>query len=169
MDTTKRLDTGLIIITEYEGQDVALLMRRTDDPGTKDCAVTLFGMKRPTPLELEKEMTKMDFRFVPLIENACALFGSDFGHELGKRLGKAVLVAENETPEFHLQLFALRYDVPHSIWPSRTLEVTRDAQISVRQNDESDLGEKAGPIFMAIHGAEALQKAFEVFPERAVA
>ncbi len=156
----KRLDTGLILVTKHNGKKTALLMQRMEDEGTKDCSVTCFGMWRPdgkTPL------AKGDPRFLNIISNANALFGHDVGEMVLRNIHNARLVVEDETETVHLQLYALELDVPKEAWPERTVPVTRETRIAVRQNNEEDL--KVGPdtYFMAIHGKEALEKAFHLF------
>lgn len=156
----KRLDTGLIVITKHQGKKTALLMQRMEDEGTMDCMVTCFGMWRPdgkTPL------TKQDPRFLNLISNANALFGHDVGELLLRNIHDARLVAEDESETVHLQLYALEIDVPKEAWPERTVPVTRDTKIVVRQNSEADLELGPDAYFMAIHGKEALENAFKLF------
>lgn len=156
--TAKRLDSGLIIVTEEKGTDYALLMLRSDAMRTKECMVTCVGSSSPS--DPAKVVSKMDDRFLPLMRNACAFFGNEFGHELVKALGRAEVVVDRETDEFHLQLFALRYQVPRDLWSGRVVPVTAAIPIRVRKGDDADLDICPDDIVMDENGKEAVAKAF---------
>lgn len=166
MAPKKRLDSGLVIIANVGGNDVALLMRRSDAMETNECAVTCTGSKRPA--EGEQCLTGMDFWFIPLIDSARAFFNNDFGHELGKALGRAKTVVDREEEQFHLRLFALRYDVPKEFWSDRVVPITSETPIHVRKGDGSDASLGPDAIFMDENGKKAVEQAFKLFARQPV-